>query len=58
MMKWVKPSVEEININETAHNWTGLFRDGGYIGDGEISGPLTWDKPTDGDSDKPENRLS
>ena len=45
MMKWVKPSVEEININETAHNWTGLFRDGGYIGDGEISGHLTWDKP-------------
>ena len=58
MMKWVKPSVEEININETAHNWTGLFRDGGNIGDGEISGHLTWVKPTDGDSDKPENRLS
>lgn len=58
MMKWVKPSVEEININETAHNWTGMYKDGGYIGDGEISGHLTWDKPTDGDSDKPENRLS
>ena len=58
MMKWVKPSVEEININETAHNWTGIYRDGGYIGDGEISGHLTWDNTTDGDSDNPENRLS
>lgn len=58
MMKWVKPSVEEININETAHNWFGAYRDGGYIGDGEVSGHLTWDKPTEGGSDEPENQLS
>ncbi len=45
MKKWNAPSVEELNINETAHNWTGIYRDGGYIGDGEISGHLSWDKP-------------
>ena len=51
MKKWNAPSVEELNINETAHNWTGIYRDGGYIGDGIISGHLSWDnsegKPKD-----------
>lgn len=42
MKKWNAPAVEEMNINETAHNWTGIYRDGGYIGDGEISGHLSW----------------
>lgn len=42
MKKWNAPAVEEMNINETAHRWTGLFGDGGYIGDGEISGHLSW----------------
>lgn len=45
MKKWNTPVVDELNINETAHNWTGIYRDGGYIGDGEISGHLSWDKP-------------
>lgn len=45
MKKWNVPAVEEINISETAHNWTGIYRDGGYIGDGEISGHLSWTKP-------------
>lgn len=45
MKTWSKPIVEELNINETAHNWTGIYRDGGYIGDGVISGHLSWEKP-------------
>ena len=45
MKTWSEPIVEELNINETAHNWTGIYRDGGYIGDGVISGHLSWDKP-------------
>lgn len=52
MKKWNMPAVEEININETAHNWTGLYRDGGYIGDGEVSGHLSWTKPSN-DPEKP-----
>ena len=45
MKIWSEPIVEELNINETAHNWTGIYRDGGYIGDGVISGHLSWEKP-------------
>ena len=45
MKTWSEPIVEELNINETAHNWTGIYRDGGYIGDGVISGHLSWEKP-------------
>lgn len=59
MKKWNAPSVEELNINETAHNWTGIYRDGGYIGDGEISGHLSWDKPgSDDGSQNPTDQLS
>ena len=58
MKKWENPSVEELNINETAHNWTGIYRDGGYIGDGEISGHLSWDKPGHNGEETPENQLS
>ena len=45
MKTWSEPIVEELSINETAHKWTGIYRDGGYIGDGVISGHLSWDKP-------------
>ena len=45
MKKWNAPSVEELNINETAHNWRGNSWDGGYIGDGQISGHLEYKKP-------------
>lgn len=45
MKKWNTPVVEELSINETAHNWTGIHRDGGYIGDCIISGHLSWTKP-------------
>lgn len=57
MKKWNAPSVEELNINETAHNWTGIYHDGGYIGDGQISGHLSWEKPVD-DSQDPAEQLS
>lgn len=42
MKKWNAPSVEELNINETAHNLLGNSWDGGYIGDGVLSGHLGW----------------
>lgn len=31
MEKWTKPELETLDINETAHKWTGVYRDGGYI---------------------------
>lgn len=61
MKKWNTPVVEELSINETAHNWTGIYRDGGYIGDGEISGHLSWTKPEEKPEEKPvdpEEKLS
>ena len=58
MKKWENPSVEELNINETAHDWFGNDFDGGYVGDGQISGHLTWKKPVDSGEQNPENQLS
>lgn len=46
MKTWTKPEVEQLSIGATAHNWTGFYRDGGYIGDGQISGHLQKEKPT------------
>lgn len=48
MKTWKTPEITELNINETAYNWFGNSKDGGYIGDGVISGHLKWDC-----SDKP-----
>ena len=45
MKKWNAPSVEELNINETAHNLFGNSWDGGYSGDGVLSGHLGWKEP-------------
>ena len=45
MKKWNAPSVEELNINEPAHNLFGNSWDGGYIGDGVLSGHLGWKEP-------------
>ena len=47
MKKWVNPGIEALDLQETAHNWTGVYKDGGYIGDGVISGHLSWTKPTE-----------
>lgn len=48
MKTWATPVVEELSVKETAHNWTGIYRDGGYIGDGVISGHLQWTDPNSG----------
>ena len=47
MKKWNTPVVEELSISATEHRWTGIYGDGGYIGDGVVSGHLSWDKPED-----------
>lgn len=44
MKQWQEAKLQQLDIEKTAHNWTGIYRDGGYIGDGEISGHLTWEK--------------
>ena len=44
MKQWQEAKLQQLDIEETAHHWTGIYRDGGYIGDGEISGHLTWEK--------------
>jgi len=48
MKNWKEARAEELNVNETAHNFLGIYHDGGYIGDGQISGHLSWDKPSSG----------
>lgn len=55
MKKWIAPSVEEMNIAETAYNWLGNSFDGGYVGDGQISGHLEWKKPVETPPQPPVN---
>mgnify|MGYP000189429734 FL=1 len=55
MKKWNAPSVEELNINETAHNLFGNSWDGGYIGDGVLSGHLGWKEPGKQPEGKPKD---
>lgn len=45
---WEKAEMIGLSLQETAHNWTGIYKDGGYIGDGIISGHLSWEKPVGG----------
>ena len=45
MKKWFNPEVVELKIGDTEYRWTGIYRDGGYIGDGSISGHLSWCDP-------------
>lgn len=54
MKTWNTPVIESLEVAETAHRWTGIYKDGGYIGDGIISGHLSWDKPEEPEQ-KPEN---
>lgn len=53
MKKWTNPEVKKLDLKKTEHKWTGVYRDGGYIGDGEISGHLSWTKPESTQSPKP-----
>ncbi len=55
MKKWNSPVVEELNINETAHRLFGNTRDGGYIGDGQVSGHLGWKGEDDTEGTTGEN---
>lgn len=48
MKVWENAEVKELSIAETAYNWIGNSRDGGYIGDGILSGHLGCNK---GDKD-------
>ncbi len=48
MKNWTAPEVAVLEISETAHDWFGIYADGGYIGDGEVSGHLSWTKPGNG----------
>lgn len=58
MAKWEKPELETLDITETAHNWRGNRRDGGYVGDGMISGHLGWDEKKDELEQNPADALS
>ena len=46
MKTWANAELIQLEISKTEKNWTGIYKDGGYIGDGEISGHLSWCKPT------------
>ena len=45
MKTWNTPKLETLDLNQTEHNWTGIYKDGGYIGDGQVSGHLQWCPP-------------
>ena len=47
MAKWNRPEIEELGIEATEHNWFGKYSDGGYIGDGVLSGHSTNTKPAE-----------
>lgn len=57
MKQWQEAKLQQLDIEETAHDWLGIYRDGGYIGDGEVSGHLSWDK-NNNDNSGDTNRLS
>lgn len=51
--EWENAELGELSFQNTNHRWTGIYRDGGYIGDGVISGHLSWDKPENPPKDDP-----
>ena len=40
MKKWEAPVINELNLNETAYHCLGDDRDGGYVGDGKLTGHM------------------
>ena len=40
---WNNPAIDELSLSETTYHVFGTKRDGGYIGDGIISGHLEFD---------------
>ncbi len=55
MKKWNAAAIEELNIQDTAYGWLGIYQDGGRFGDGQISGHLSWtpQKPSDSTTQTP-----
>lgn len=51
MKKWNAPVVAELEINKTEFKACGQYTDGGYIGDGILSGHLTNDASAATDTD-------
>lgn len=43
MKEWTNPELTQLDIKETAYNWCTRGKDGGYLGDGTISGHGSWD---------------
>lgn len=39
------PELVELDLSGTAYEWRGKYCDGGYLGDGILSGHQTNDKP-------------
>lgn len=60
MKTWNTPSIAELSVKETAQNWIGIYQDGAYIGDGQVSGHLTFnkDEANNGGNDEPTEQLS
>ena len=43
MKQWKQPEMLEVEIAETEHDLFGVHLDGGFTGDGDISGHMTFD---------------
>lgn len=55
MKEWNMPELIELLISETGYHLFGNSQDGGYVGDGILSGHLEWDKNNSCIPDKPEH---
>lgn len=45
MKNWMNAELLELEINKTEYHIFGFYSDGGYVGDGIISGHLTFKEP-------------
>lgn len=55
MKKWNEAAIEELNIEQTAYGVFGWYKDGGRIGDGQVSGHLTFNKNESVEADNNED---
>ena len=58
MKAWQNAEMMELNICETAHQWVGNSWDGGYIGDGQISGHAEWKDDSSNNSNSSTDKIS
>lgn len=54
---WQNPAVADLAIEMTEHRLFGNTGDGGYIGDGIISGHSKWECPSNKPGDQPDNEF-